>query len=153
MLEIATETFTGLAVLFPTVVFGLYWKQVHAWPAGLSIVAGEAALAAFHFKWLAPGPFLSVVPVLATSFGVYLAAHLAVRLRRGGLHPSLPGWARDPYVLSLGALFVLALDFWAWEVKGPLLMGLPLWAWYFVLLSAVQTALMLGMTRRDLGSR
>ena len=32
MLEIATETFTGLAVLFPTVVFGLYWKQVHAWP-------------------------------------------------------------------------------------------------------------------------
>jgi len=150
MLEIATETFTGLAVLFPTVVFGLYWKQVHAWPAGLSIVAGEAALAAFHLKWLAPGPFLPVVPVLATAFGVYLAAHLAVRLRRGGLHPSLPGWARDPYVLSLGALFVLALDYWAWEVKGPLLMGLPLWAWYFVLLSAVQTALMLGMTRRDL---
>jgi hypothetical protein len=32
-------------------------------------------------------------------------------------------------------------------------MGLPLWAWYFVLLSAVQTALMVGLTKRDLRDR
>jgi SSS family solute:Na+ symporter len=153
MLEIATETFTGLAVLFPTVVFGLYWKRVHAGPAALSIVAGEAALAAFHFKWLAAGPFLPVVPVMALTFAVYLAADLFVRLRHGGLRIAAPGWLRDPYGMAFGAVFVLALDFRAWGVKEPLVLGLPLWAWYFVLLSAVQTALMLAMTRRDLRDR
>ena len=58
------------------------------------------------------------------------------------LRIAAPAWLRDPYALAFGAVFVLALDFWAWGVKEPLVMGLPLWAWYFVLLSALQTTLM-----------
>jgi SSS family solute:Na+ symporter len=151
MLQIATETFTGLAVLFPTMVFGLYWKRVHPGPAGLSIVAGEALLAAFHLRWVSPGPFLPVVWVLSAAFGVYLTAHLALTLwKGGGLRLHLPKWAADPYALAFGGIFLLALDFWAWGETEPTVLGLPLWVWYSMLLSALQTATMVGLTRRDL---
>jgi hypothetical protein len=90
---------------------------------------------------------------MALTFAVYLAADLLARLRHGGLRIAAPGWLRDPYALAFGAVFALALDFWAWGVKDPLVLGLPLWAWYFVLLSAVQPALMAGLTKRDLRDR
>ena len=41
ILQIATQTFTGLAVLFPTVIFGLYFKRVFPLAAILSILCGE----------------------------------------------------------------------------------------------------------------
>ncbi len=44
ILQIATQTFTGLAVLFPTAIFGLYFKRDFALAAILSIGSGEAAL-------------------------------------------------------------------------------------------------------------
>jgi SSS family solute:Na+ symporter len=147
MLEIATETFTGLAVLFPTVVFGLYWKRVMAWPAGVSIIGGEALLAAFHFGWIEPGPFLPSVWVISAAFGIYLAAHALAALLRGGLRPA--GVRVNPFVPVFAGIFVLALDFWAWGAAGPVVLGLPFWAWYSVLLSALQTAFMLVMVRRD----
>lgn len=149
MLEIATETFTGLSVLFPTVVFGLYWKRAFAWPAGLSILAGEALLAGFHFQWLRPGPVLPFVWVLGGTFATYLAAHAVLARRRGVLSLRVPGWVKDPYVVALAALFGLALDFWAWGESRPLVLGLPLWVWYSVLLSTAQTAVMAAMVRRD----
>jgi SSS family solute:Na+ symporter len=40
-LEIATETFTGLAVLFPTVIAALYWRRATAGGAIASILVGE----------------------------------------------------------------------------------------------------------------
>jgi hypothetical protein len=117
------------------------------------VILGGGALAAFHFKWLTPGPFPPVVWVLAAAFGIYLAAHLAVRLPRDGWGLRLPAWATGPCALAVGAVFLLALDFWGRGEKEPILVGLPLWAWYFVLLSAVQTALMIGITRRELRGR
>jgi len=39
-------------------------------------------------------------------------------------------------------LFLAAQDFWRWGEVGPLFLGWPTWAWYFVALSAIQTALM-----------
>jgi SSS family solute:Na+ symporter len=150
MVELATETFTGLAVLFPTVVFGLYWKRVHPAPAFLSIICGEAALACFHFKWIAPGPFLPAVPVLGVAFGVYLAANLVVRIRREGWSWRVPAWLGDRAFLAFAGIFVLAMDFWAWGAVQPLVAGLPLWIAYFVLLSLLQTAAMAVMVRREL---
>ena len=61
ILQIATQTFTGLAVLFPTVIFGLYFKRVYAQAAIVSIVCGEAALIAFYLKWISAGMFLPAV--------------------------------------------------------------------------------------------
>ena len=49
ILQIATQTFTGLAVLFPTVIFGLYLKKVFPLAALLSIVCGEGTMLLFYF--------------------------------------------------------------------------------------------------------
>jgi SSS family solute:Na+ symporter len=153
LLQIATEAFTGLAVLFPTVFFGLYLKRVYSWAGMVSILGGETALAVFHLKWVSPGVFLPVVWVLLVAFGGYLTVHALMSTREGRLRGSLPGlWLRDRHVLVQAAIFALAMDFWAWGSVRPLLGGLPLWIGYFVLLSALQTAAMVFMVRRELGA-
>nr|MCU0539358.1 hypothetical protein [Desulfobacterales bacterium] len=149
ILEIATETFTGLAVLFPTVFFGLYWRRVYPAAALSSILAGEAALACFHFKWLSPDPFLPVVWVMLIACGVYLAAHGLAALRRGGLRLGRPEWSPDLDFWAQFGIFLLAMDFWAWGRVGPIVAGLPGWIAHFLLLSALQTAAMAFMIRRS----
>jgi len=152
LLQIATEAFTGLAVLFPTVVFGLYLKRVYSRAAIFSILGGEATLAAFHLKWVAPGPFLPVVWVLLVAFGGYLTVHALMTARQGRMHGGiLGGWLKDRHVLMQAAIFALAMDFWAWGSMQPLFGGLPLWVGYFVLLSVLQTAAMAYMIRRESG--
>ncbi|MCU0559717.1 MAG: sodium:solute symporter family protein [Desulfobacterales bacterium] len=148
ILEIATQTFTGLAVLFPTVLFGLYWRRVYPLPAVLSILVGEALLLLFHFKWFSAAPFLPVVWVMLAVFGVYLAGHGFTRLRQGTLPLRPPGWLRDPSFLMLVGVFLLAMDFWAWGRIDPLVAGLPVWIAHFIALSALQTAIMAFMVRR-----
>lgn len=145
ILQIATQTFTGLAVLFPTVVFGLYLKRVHPLPAILSILLGEALLVVFYLQWLPAGNFLPVVWILLAGFGAYLMSHWLL-VRPASLAPA---WLGDPYFWWLTALFVLAMDFWAWDRIGTLVGGLPLWIAYFVLLSIGQTVLMYRWVRAD----
>jgi SSS family solute:Na+ symporter len=148
LLQIATEAFTGLAVLFPTVFFGLYLQRVYPRAAIASILCGEAALAVFHLKWASPGAFLPVVWVLLAAFGSYLGVHALMTVREGRWRGALSGgWLKDRHVLIQAAIFVLAMDFWAWGSVRPLVGGLPLWIGYFVLLSALQTAAMAGMVR------
>jgi len=152
LLQIATAAFTGLAVLFPTVFFGLYWRRVHAKAAILSILGGEAALAVFQLKWASPGIFLPVVWVMLVAFGVYLVVHGLITARQEGLRFEMhSGWLKDPHVLMQVAIFVLAMDFWAWGRIQPVWGGLPLWVGYFVLLSGLQTAAMAYMVRRKAG--
>lgn len=67
---IATQAFTGLAVLFPTVIAALYGRNVSPKSCIISIVVGEAAL--IGFQWgLIPQTltfgFLPVVPVVFLS--------------------------------------------------------------------------------------
>jgi SSS family solute:Na+ symporter len=150
ILQMATAAFTGLAVLFPTVFFGLYCRRVHSAAAILSILCGEAALVVFHAQWVSSGRFLPVVWVMLVTFGVYLAVHALISARQGGLRTRMPGWFADRYVLVQAAIFILAMDFWAWGVSRPVFLGVPLWIAYFVLLSALQTAAMACMIRRDL---
>ncbi len=148
ILQIATQTFTGLAVLFPTVLFGLYLKKVYATAGILSILFGEGLLLMFYSGLLSGGTFLPVVWVMAATFAVYLLVHSIFAIKDGLTAELLRvGWARDPYVISLFAVFILGTDFWAWEKISPTAGGIPLWIVYFVMLSGIQTFLMSLMAR------
>jgi SSS family solute:Na+ symporter len=147
ILQIATQTFTGLAVLFPTVIFGLYLKKVYAPAAVLSILCGEGALVLFYLKWISIGVFLPVVWVMIVTFSVYLATHALLRWKERAFSIRRPRWMLSPYFFMLGGIFVLSMDFWAWGRAQPAFMGIPLWLGYFILLSAVQTAVMLAWVK------
>jgi SSS family solute:Na+ symporter len=147
ILQIATQTFTGLAVLFPTVIFGLYFRRVHAPAAAVSILSGEFLMVAFYLKWLSPGGVLPVVWVMLVAFSTYLGAHLLAARKAGLPAMRIPQWLRDPYTYVLGGIFMLGIDVWAWGAVHPIFLGIPAWIWYFIGLSALQTAVMLFMVR------
>ena len=143
ILQIATQTFTGLAVLFPSVIFGLYFRRVFSFSAMLSVICGEAALIAFYFKWIPAGGFLPVVWVMLVSFSVYLISHAVLSAREDAFRLTMPSWLRSPYFYLLTGIFALGMDFWAWGKNEPLFMGIPLWIGYFIMLSLTQTGVML----------
>ena len=142
ILQIATQTFTGLAVLFPTVIFGLYFKRVFSLAAIFSIICGESALICFYFKLVTTKTFLPVIWVMAITFLVYLFTHVFLLWREKTLQICLPEWLYDRYVWLLLVIFLLAMDFWAWGKVEPVFFGIPLWVGYFVGLSALQTVIM-----------
>ena len=148
ILQIATQTFTGLAVLFPTVIFGLYFKRVYASAAIFSILCGEAALIAFYFKWISSPVFLTVIWVMIITFSVYLVTHAVLLLKESRLIIATPQWLSDPYFWLFTGIFVLAMDFWAWGKVEPTFWGIPMWVGYFVVLSALQTIVMLRLIKR-----
>jgi SSS family solute:Na+ symporter len=76
IIQIATQTFTGLAVLFPTVLFGLYLKRPSSLAAILSILVGEGLVLMSYFKLLPTGDFLPAVPIIGATFAVYLGTAL-----------------------------------------------------------------------------
>ena len=147
ILQIATQAFTGLAVLFPTVIFGLYLQRVYAGAAAASILCGEALVGAFYLKWITPGPFLPVVWVMLAAFGAYGLMHALLAAGDRVTAVALPRWLRSGYTWSLAAVFVLAVDVWAWETAEPLIWGMPVWLWYFVGLSGLQMGIMAIMVR------
>jgi SSS family solute:Na+ symporter len=148
ILQIATQTFTGLAVLFPTVIFGLYLKRVKALAAILSIFTGEGMMILYYFKVIPTRGFLPVIPVMIVTFCTYLLVHGLMLWREGGLRLRMPSWIRDPYVSIPLAIFLLSLDFWAWGKSHPHWSGMPFWLGYFVILSALQTVFMIRLVRR-----
>lgn len=73
---IATEAFSGLAILFPSAVAVLHWRRVSPRGCLASILVGEALLAGFHYgvipaSW-AMG-FLPLIPILTVSTVIILA--------------------------------------------------------------------------------
>ena len=148
ILQIATQTFTGLAVLFPTVIFGLYLKRVKALPAILSILCGEGMMVLYYVKLIPAAGFLPVVPIMMVTVSVYLCTHAFLLWREGTLNIRVPGWISDPYLYLLLGNFGLALDFWAWGKSDPQWAGMPLWLGYFVILSALQTLLMMRLVHK-----
>jgi len=149
ILQIATQTFTGLAVLFPTVIFGLYFKRVYPAAAILSILCGEVALIAFYFKWIASPVFLPVIWVMMVSFSVYLVTHLVLLWKENSLQLSAGQWLSNIYFWLFTGIFILAMDFWAWGKVEPTVWGIPLWVGYFLMLSGLQTVVMLRMTKGE----
>ena len=149
ILQIATQTFTGLAVLFPSVLFGLYLRRVFALSAVLSIAAGEAAVVCFYFKWLPSGGFLPVVWVMLAAFSTYLVPHILLDLKRDPLALRIPQWLRTPYTYLFVGIFLLGIDVWAWGAIEPIFLGIPGWIWYFIGLSALQVVVMLFLVRHE----
>ena len=135
---ISKTTFNGLAVLAPTVIGGLYWKRANRYAAAASIVAGEGLVLAFYFNVLSVPGILPVVPVLAATTVVFIVVSLlstAPGENTGIVAPVRPGiW---PWVLVFSGLFILGNDFWAWNREPLLVVGLPLWVWYYVGLGVI----------------
>ncbi len=67
---IATEAFTGLAILFPTTVAVLYWRRVGAGACIASILVGQILLFGYHYEIIPPRltfGFLPLIPILVVS--------------------------------------------------------------------------------------
>ena len=137
---IATQTFTGLAVLFPTVIAVLYWKRMTALAGIASILVGEGLVVAYTFKALPTFGTLPVVPiVLASSLVLVLTSFLpgkksSTRATRPRLFTTRfrVGWA-----LVFGLLFLLGHDVWNWGDARISLLGYPWWVWMFAALCAL----------------
>lgn len=145
ILMLATQTFSGLAVLFPTVFFGLYLKRVFPSAAIISILCGESVLLAFHTGWLSTKAVLPVVWVMAAAFTSFIAVHVLMAWRNGSFGVAFPYWLQNRYIYLSAGIFLLAMDLWNWGKSLPVFFGVPFWAWYFVILSALQTLLMYRM--------
>jgi len=130
---LATKTFTGLAVLFPTVVATLYWKRTRAGAAILSILVGEALVVVDHFGLLPSLGTLPVVPiVLAATLVLILGSFILpstsnsanAREPRALSRRALLGWS-----LAFAALFFVANDVWNWKDARVGWLGYPWWVW------------------------
>ena len=145
ILKIATQTFTGLAVLFPTLLGGLYWRHATATGAILSIFVGETMVALYALGWLPTLGFLPVVPIVAVTGAIFVFVSLlssrpvsAIRPQALRSTPSRKSSRKMVYaVASFLILFLLGIDWWAWGSSTPLILGFPWWVWYFFGLNGV----------------
>jgi len=145
LLRIATETFTGLAVLFPTVIGGLYWRSATSLAGILSILGGEGMVAGYMFGILPTFGFLPVIPVLVVTSLIFVVCSLIqsplpLRAHFSWLNPlkNKKGWRNGAIPCTVfGILFFLGIDVWAWGSRTPLILGLPWWIWYFFGLNAL----------------
>ena len=138
---IATQTFTGLAVLFPVVIGALYWPRMTAVGGIASILVGEGLVAAFYFKLLPRFGTLPVVwVVLATSVAL-VAASLATRSvswrRERRIWLPMSRRAKIGWALGFLVLFALGQDFWNWGDARLGWLGYPWWLWAFAGLCVV----------------
>ncbi len=79
---IATQAFTGLAVLFPTVIAALYSKNISPLSCISSIVVGEVAVIGFQWHLIPPTfsfGFLPVVPIVTLCSLIVVAGTLIAK--------------------------------------------------------------------------
>jgi SSS family solute:Na+ symporter len=153
---LATQTFTGLAVLFPTVIGALYWKRMNATAAIASIVVGEGLVAAYYLKLLPTLGTLPVIPILVVATLVLVVGSLI----RPGTPQSSATWiphaltrrARIGWAVALAALFFVGHDAWNWGDARLSLLGFPWWVWMFAGLCMV-TAVAFWLLGRSLDRR
>ena len=153
---LATQTFTGLAVLFPVVIAVLYWRRTHAAAAIAAIVVGEGLVIAYHFGALPTFGTLPVVPVVVVTALVLVAGSLL--LPRGERRDAAPAPRRPGRgtligsTIALAAVFVVAHDVWNWGDGRTAWLGYPWWVWMFAGLCVV-TSVALGILGRRLDRR
>jgi SSS family solute:Na+ symporter len=131
-------TFNGLSVLAPTVIGGLYWKRANRYAAIASILTGQALVVCFYCGWLRVTGMLPVIPILLVTIAVFIVVSLFTHAGGENLEIVFPidrrfrKWA--PVFL---VLFLLGIDFWAWNRTPVLIAGLPLWVWYYIALGVL----------------
>ncbi len=125
-LQLARETFTGLAALFPVYLGTLYWKRASKAGAFSGIAAGALLTALFHFGILKTGFTLPVVFVVAFAAAVFCAVSLLFPDGSQALVKS-----PFPFRRMLAPLLILCA---AWALSLPVLpegtiLELPWWVW------------------------
>jgi hypothetical protein len=85
---------------------------------------------------------------MLVTFSVYLITHTILAKKESRLKIATPQWLSDIYFWLFAGIFFLAMDFWAWGKVEPTIWGIPLWVGYFVILSAVQTVVMLRLINK-----
>jgi hypothetical protein len=57
----------------------------------------------------------------------------------GKIMKNLPNWLSNKnnifWYLLFTLLLIFSLDFWGWNNSNPLIIGLPLWIYYFIILT------------------
>jgi SSS family solute:Na+ symporter len=155
ILDIATETFTGLVVLFPVTLAAVYWRNTNAWAGFASITVGETLVVLYHFKLLPAFGFLPVIPVILVTTLVLVVGSLLWPATRHSpvtsrqlssplARPTPRGWR---WAAVFGLVFLLGNDFWAWRRAGPVWLGLPGWLWYYFGLCLLLSGLIALMVR------
>ncbi|MCX6095094.1 MAG: sodium:solute symporter family protein [Candidatus Bipolaricaulota bacterium] len=132
-LEITTEAFTGLAVLFPTVIAAIYWSRMTPSAAIASIVVGEGLVAAYHVKALPTFGTLPVVPVVVGTTLVLVAGSFLTKRREPRQAPLLHTLSRKAAIGWAGTLalfFLASQDVWAWGDDRLGWWGFPWWVWF-----------------------
>jgi len=134
ILDLGVTAFTGFAVLFPSVLFGLYLPRPRAAAALASIVSGETIVAAAYFGVVPTFGFLSAIPAIICATVVYLAVHVLT----GRVQAPEISSRQARYLVAFAIIFLLAQDYWRWNESGPIVLGLPAWCWCFAGLSILQ---------------
>jgi solute:Na+ symporter, SSS family len=144
------SSFTGLAVLAPTVIGGLYWRRASWQGAVASIAVGEALVALSYFGVIRLRGIQPVVPAVAAAGVAFVVVSTLLPPTAGS--PPIPGnpprrslAVAIPFVL----LFILANDFWAWGRAPVVLLGIPLWTWYSIVLGVALAAAYAVFLRAD----
>ena len=153
---LATKTFTGLAVLFPTIIATLTWKRTRAGAAIVSILVGEGLVVASHFGLLPTLGTLPVVPIVILTALVLILGTLILPHQpkqpttwapRTLSRRAIVGWS-----LAFAALFFVAHDVWSWGDGRLSWLGFPWWVWFFAGL-CVATSIALWLLGRQLAKR
>jgi len=145
-LSVATQAFTGLAVLLPTVIAALYSRRATASGCIASIVVGEGLVVATYFGVLPDLGTLPVVPIVLVSGLVLVAVSWFTRRSAEGAPAvrGIPVHIRRRslvWIAPAGVVFFLANDFWAWGDSRIGWLGYPLWMWRAIALCLVTAVL------------
>jgi SSS family solute:Na+ symporter len=132
------SSFTGLAVLAPSIIGGLYWRRASAYGAAASVLVGEALVFLFYFDVVRVPGVQPVVPAVTAAALVFVLVSVAAPWRKDNPGIAAPV-GRSAWVLSIpfAIVFLLANDFWAWGRTPVLVLGLPVWVWYSIGLCAL----------------
>lgn len=125
-LQLARETFTGLAALFPVYLGTLYWNRASGAGALAGIGAGSALTALFHFGVIETAVTLPVVFVVAGASAVFAGVSILAPDGSSALVRSAFPWGRLILpLLVLAAGTVLSLPM----LPEALVLNLPWWVW------------------------
>ncbi len=134
MLRLGMTAFTGLAVLFPTVVFGLYLRRPRCASAAGSIIFGEILVLLKHYRLLPGSGADGVILVLGGS----ILSYLLVQAMLGGI--SWPSWR----LAGRGVLIILLLGLGISSIGvagSPEIHYIyPDWVWSYIGLGLLQMA-------------